>query len=184
MTFVETINNFLSGLTSEKIIQFIINPQFSGWLLVLKNFFMFLSLASLAMVIFGLAKSDWLGRMLTWDLREFFSFRPFTLRKTEKEWRKIKTRLGTEIDSENKLAIIEADKMLDNILARMGFEGANLSEKLDKLTAKFQPNIEELKEIRKIHNNIVHDPTYKLSPDEAKRVLLVYEKALTDLHAL
>ena len=184
MNFVKTIINFLSELTPEKITQFIINPQFSGWLLVFKNSVTILSFVFLGVIIFCLAKSEWLGRMLTWDLREFFSFRPFTLRKTEKEWRKIKTRLGAEIDSENKLAIIEADKMLDNILARMGFEGANLSEKLDKLTAKFMPNIEELKEIRKIHNSIVHDPTYKLSPDEAKRALLIYEKALTDLHAL
>jgi hypothetical protein len=184
MTFVETISNFLSGLTPERIIQFIINPQFSGWLLVLKNFLMFLSLALLAMVIFCLARTDWLGRMLTWDLREFFSYRPFILRKTEKEWRKIKARLGAEIDSESKLAVIEADKLLNDILARMGFEGTDLSERLEKLTAETLPDIAELKEVHKIHNSIIHDPTYKLSLDEAKRALLIYEKALTDLHAL
>lgn len=184
MTFVETIHNFLSGLTPEKIIQFLINPQFSGCLLVIKIIFIVLSLIFLGIIIFALVRTKWLGRMIIWDLREFFSYRPFMLRKTEKEWRKIKTRLETEMESENKLAIIEADKMMDDILSQMGFKGRDLSEKLEKLTGESLPNIEEVKKVHKIRNDIIHDPTYKLSVEETKKALLVYEKALTDLHAL
>ena len=184
MTFVETIHNFLSGLTPEKIIQFLINPQFSGWLLVIKIIFIVLSLIFLGVIIFALVRTKWLGRMIIWDLQEFFSYRPFVLRKTEKEWRKIKARLDTELESENKLAIIEADKIMDDVLSQMGFEGTNLSDRLEKLSADYLPNIEEVREVRKIRNNIIHDPTYKLSAEETKKVLLVYEKALTDLHAL
>ena len=184
MTLIETIYNFLSGLTPEKVIKFIFTPKFFGWLLILKTLFIVLSLILLGFIIFALARTKWLGRMITWDLREFFSYRPFMARKTEKEWQKIKARLGTEMESENKLAIIEADKMMDDILSHMGFEGTNLSEKLEKLTAESLPNIREVKEVRKICSNIIHDPTYKLSAEEAEKALAVYEKALTDLHAL
>jgi hypothetical protein len=184
MKFIESIYNFISGLTPEKIIQFLINPQFSGWLLTLKITFTILSFVLLAFIIFALAKTKWLGRMITWDLREFFSYQPFTMRKTEKEWRKIKARLEAELESESKLAVIEADKLMDDILTQMGFEGRSLSAKLEKMTTEALPNIQEVKEVRKIHNNIVHDPTYKLSLEEAKKALLIYEKALADLHAL
>ena len=184
MNLIKTIHNFLSGLTSEKIIQFLINPQFSGWLLVIKIFFIVLSLIFLGVIIFALVKTKWLKRMIIWDLQEFFSYRPFILRKTEKGWRKIKARLGTEMESESKLAVIEADKMIDDILSQMGFKGKDLGEKLEKLTIKSLPNIEEVKEAHKIYNNIIHDPSYKLSLEEAKKALLTYEKALTDLHAL
>ncbi|HUW72185.1 MAG TPA: DUF4145 domain-containing protein [Candidatus Humimicrobiaceae bacterium] len=184
MTFIETIYNFLSGLTPEKIIQFLIDPQFSGWLLVIKIIFIVLSLIFLAFIIFALVKTKWLKRVITWDLQEFLSYRPFVMRRTEKEWRKIKARLETEMESENKLAIIEADKMLDGLLSQMGSGGKDLNEKLEKLTAESLPNIEEVKWVHKIRNNIIHDPTYKLSIEEAKKALLVYEKALTDLHAL
>jgi hypothetical protein len=184
MTLIETIHNFLSGLTPEKVIQFLFTPQFFGWLLTLKNLFIVLSLILLSFIIFAFVKTKWLKRMIIWDLQEFFSYRPFILRKTEKEWQKIKARLGAEMESENKLAIIEADKTMDDILSQMGFEGTDLNEKLEKLTAGSLSNIEEVKEVHKIRNNIIHDPTYKLSAEEAKKALAIYEKALTDLHAL
>lgn len=184
MTLIETIHNFLSGLTPEKIIQFLVAPQFSGWLLVIKIIFIVLSLASLVFIIFAFIRTKWLRRMIIWDLQEFLSYRPFVMRRTEKEWRKIKARLETEMESESKLAVIEADKMMDDILSQMGFGGANLNEKLDKMTAETLSNIQEVREFHKVRNNIVHDPTYKLSLEEAKKALVVYEKALTDLHAL
>ncbi|PIR71619.1 MAG: hypothetical protein COU43_01525, partial [Candidatus Nealsonbacteria bacterium CG10_big_fil_rev_8_21_14_0_10_37_25] len=95
-----------------------------------------------------------------------------------------KRRLETEMESEWKLAVIEADKIMDDILNRMGFGGKSLGERLGKLTAVSLPNIEEVKEAHKIRNNIIHDPTYRLSLEEAKRVIAIYEKALTDLQAL
>jgi hypothetical protein len=54
---------------------------------------------------------------------------------------------------------------------------------LQKVTAGTLPNVEEVWEAHKIRNNIVHDPDYRLSLDEAKRALEIYEKALTDLQA-
>jgi len=41
-----------------------------------------------------------------------------------------------------------------------------------------------VREIHKIRNNIIHDPTYKLSQEEVKKALAVYEKALIELDAL
>ena len=184
MVFVETIQNFLSGLTLEKIIQFVLVPQFSGWLLVLKVFFVVLSLILIGVIIFTLIKSTWLKRMVIWDLYEFLSYRSFESRKIEKEWHKIKARLTAEMESERKLAVIEADKMIDHLLSQMDFEGANLGERLKKITVAYLPSIEEVKEAHKIRNNIIHDPTYKLSLEEAKKVLTICEKALIDLHVL
>ena len=184
MILIETIQNFLSGLTLEKIIQFVLVPQFSGWLLVLKVFFVVLTLILISLIIFALIKTSWLKRMVIWDLYEFLSYRSFESRKIEKEWHKIKAKLAAEMESERKLAVIEADKMMDNLLSQMDFEGASLDERLKKITAAFLPNIEEVKEAHKIRNNIIHDPTYKLSLEETKKILTIYEKALIDLHLL
>ncbi len=184
MILIETIQNFLSELTWEKIIQFIIAPQFSGWLLALKVFFIILSLFLIGFIIFVLVKTTWLKRLVIWDLHEFLTHRPFESRKTDKEWQKIKAKLAAEMESEWKLAVIEADKMVDSVLSQIGFKGANLSERLKEITAAYLPSIEEVKEAYKIRSNIIHDPTYKLSLEEAKKVLAIYEKALVDLHVL
>jgi len=171
-------------MTIEQIISFIFNPTFSGWLLVLKIIFVILSLLLFGFIIFALIKTTWLKRMIIWDLQEFLTYRPFGVSKVEGKWQKIKNRLESGIESEAKLAVIEADSMLDGILNRMGFGGRTLGERLDRLTAVSLPNIEEVRQAHKIRNNIVHDPTYRLDLEEAKKMISVYEKALTDLQAL
>jgi hypothetical protein len=165
----------------ENIISFIINPTFSGWLLILKILFIIVALISFGFIIFALAKTAWLKRLLIWDLVEFFSFRPYGTRKIVKAWAKITARLETGLESEYKLAVIEADSILNDILKRMGFGGETLGERLEKLTTATLPNLEQVWGAHKIRNNIVHDPDYRLTLDEAKRVLDIYEQALTDL---
>lgn len=168
----------------ENLISYIISPKISGALLVFKILFIVSALVSLGLIIFVLIRSSWLKMLITWDLQEFLTYRPHGVRKIVKIWLKIKARLETGMESEYKLAVIEADSMLDDILKRMGYGGEALGEKLGKLTAISLPNLEEVKEAHKIRNNIVHDPDYRLSLDEARRVISIYEKVLTDLQAL
>ena len=170
--------------TIEEVFFFFLNPTFPGWLQILKIILMSVSLFFAGFIIFALVKTSWLKRLIIWDWKEFLTFRPHGLRKVEKDWQKIKGRLETEIDSEYKLAVIEADSMLNELLKGLGFGGETLGERLEKVTTASLPNLEEVKEAHKIRNNIIHDPDYRLSLDEAKRVITIYEKALTDLQAL
>jgi len=163
------------------IISFIFNPAFTGWLLFLKSLLIIFSLILSGFIIFALAKTSWLKRMVIWDIVEFFSFRPYGVRKVEKDWAKITARLETGLESEWKLAIIEVDLILNGILMKIGFGGETLGEKLDRLTAATLPNLQQIREAHKIRNNIVHDPDYRVSLDEAKRVVAIYEQALRDL---
>ena len=166
-----------------EIISWLISPTFSGWLLILKILFIIVALILLGFIIFALAKTLWLKRMWIWDLVEFFSFRPYGVRKVVKAWAKITARLETGLESEYKLAVIEADSMLNDILKGMGFGGETLGERLERLTAATLPNLEQIWGAHKIRNNIVHDPDYRLTLDEARKVLGIYEQALRDLEA-
>ena len=166
------------------LISFILNPPLFGWLFVLKILCIIVSLIFLGVIIFSLIKTTWLKRMIIWDAQEFLTYRPFGVSKVVGQWQEIKKRLETGIEPEAKLAIIEADKILDDTLNRMGFGGLTLGERLERLTAASLPNIEEVKQAHKIRNNIIHDPTYRLDLEEAKKVIAIYEKALTDLQTL
>ena len=88
------------------------------------------------------------------------------------------------MESEYKLAIIEADSILDEILKRMGYMGDSLGERLEKLTSASLPSLDEVKDAHKVRNNIVHDPDYKMTLDEARITIASFEKALVDLQAL
>lgn len=166
-----------------EIIFWLISPTFSEWLLILKTLFITVALILFGFIIFVLAKTSWLKRLIIWDLVEFFSFRPYGVRKVVKAWAKITSRLETGLEAEYKLAVIEADSILDNILKRIGFGGVTLGERLERLTVATLPNLKQILEAHKIRNNIVHDPDYRLTLDEARRMSGIYEQALRDLQA-
>lgn len=115
---------------------------------------------------------------------EFFTFKPYGSKKIEKRWNKIKDRLNLSSESEHKLAIIEAESLLDDILKKIGFSGEVIGDRLKQITPLQLENIEEILEAHKIRNNIVHDPDYRLSLEEAKKAFEIYEKALINLEAL
>jgi len=168
-----------------EILNYLISPPSSVWFLIIKILFILFSAFLLGFIIFALAGGTlWLKRLIIWDWQEFFTFRPFGAKKETKQWLKIKERLDTGFESDYKLAVIEADNMLDENLIKMGYTGETLMEKLEKLTTVSLPNIEEVKEVHKIRNNIVHDPDYRLTLEEAKRTIEIFEKALTDLQIL
>ena len=169
---------------NEKLISFLFSPPIEGWLFIFKIFFIVLTLIFLTGLILFLLRSSWLRFLILYDIFEFLTYRPYGVRKIEKTWSKTMKRLDTGLESEYKLAVIEADSMLEDILKRMGYAGETLGERLTKLTSATLPNIEEIKKTHQIRNNIIHDPDYRLSLDEARKALAVYEQALRELEAI
>ncbi len=166
------------------LLQFLLYPNFTGWLLVIKIIFLGFAFYFLGMIINFLVTSSWLKRAVLWDLKEFLTYRAYETKRYGKKWATIKKRLNTGFESEAKLSLIEAETILEEILKNMGYEGESLGERLEKLTTDVIENLEEIKEAHKIKNDIIHDPTYKLSIDEAKKLLVVYEQALEDLGSI
>ena len=168
----------------EIIRNFLHSSGFITWLVILRFIFLFLSLTMACFVVFVLWRSSWIQKHFLTDLREIVTYKPFGLKKYEKQWEKIKLRLDTGLISEFKLAIIESDSLVDSVLTKMGITGTGLSEKLEKLTPIFISNLNELKGVHIIRNSIIHDPDYRLSSDEAKKLLAVYEEVLSNLQVL
>ncbi len=184
---IENIENvFMLDLAVlfEKGVSFIVYPPPHIGFLIIKIIFITTSLLFLSFIVFALLKSSWLKFHFLIDLYEFFNYRPYGMPKLTKKWLKIKARSVRGTEDEYKLAIIEADSLLDEILKKIGYEEEELSGKLNKIPAGVLPNIEEILQAHKIRNDIIYDPNYKLSLEETEKILAIFEKALTDLHAL
>ncbi|UZE93151.1 MAG: hypothetical protein ACKKMV_02270 [Candidatus Nealsonbacteria bacterium] len=171
-------------MTLDNIIQFILNPILPDWLLIVKFIFLALNLFFIVTIVLVLLRTTWLKRLIFWDIKEYLTFRHYGLPRIDKKWVKIREKLDTGSEPEAKLAIIEAEAILNDILQKEGFLGQTLEERLNKLTTNVIENIEEVREAHKVCLNIVHDISYRLDIKESKRVLDVYEKALVDLEAL
>lgn len=135
----------------------------------------------LGIIIYTFIRTRFLWDMYFADFAEFFTFRPFGIRRMTRVWNDVKVRLETQNEDEYKLAVTEADSILSNVIVKMNLQGDTMEEKLDALTTAMVTNLEDLKRVHDTRNSIVHNPDYRLSLDEAKQLLAVYEKAFQSL---
>lgn len=92
-------------------------------------------------------------------------------------WRKVLDYLFSINENDWKLAIIEADSMLFELLTQMGFKGETIG---DKLKEAGQANFRSLNaawEAHNVRNRIAHEgSSFELSLHEAKRIIALYEQ--------
>lgn len=98
--------------------------------------------------------------------------------KMEKKWEKIKSRLKSESVSQYKVAILEADAIVDDILSRVGYRGNNITERLEQLDSNQLDYREEILEAHQTRNKIVHDESFVVDKKLAENTVAVYEKFL------
>ena len=82
-----------------------------------------------------------------------------------------------------KLAVIEADKLLDHVLKSMMMPGETLGERL-KMAAYKYPAIKQVWPAHKLRNQLVHDSAFELRLGDAKRALSDFRAALRALNVL
>lgn len=98
------------------------------------------------------------------------------------KWLKIQHGLEDN-ESSRHMAIVNADKLLDQALKARGFKGDTMAERLksakDSLSHK-----DALWHAHKIRNRIVHEDTVTLSNKDTRQSLAAYKRALKDVGAL
>jgi len=118
------------------------------------------------------------------EFAAYSKFNPGVTQKITKTWIKVINRLNTNIESEFKLAVIEADDILDKVLKTQGFQGETMGDRLKEISSDILPNVDEIKEAHKIRNNIVHDPDYHLTREVAQNTLNCVETTLKSFNLL
>jgi len=159
----------------------VVSPWFYFSAGILKIVFIIISLALFVGTIILFFKASWIKRRYLDNREEMSHYKSSGEKKIFKEWQKITKGLEADIEAEHKLAVLEADGLIDTIFAKIGYSGSTMGEKLNKMDASVLPNISGILEAHKIRNNIVHDPDYKLDLEKAKEVIGTYEQALRDL---
>lgn len=163
--------------------KYILSPELQQILLPTKIIFLAFSWLFLCLIFFGLFKTSWLKEALLQDLVHFFTCKPYARQRMVRTWKKIQAKLKRGSEAEYKLAIIEADRLLDRALKNKGYLGKDLPEKLKKVIAEDLPSREKVLEAHKVRNNIVEDPDFRVSLKQAKEILEIFERALRELEA-
>jgi len=81
--------------------------------------------------------------------------------------------------SDQKHAVMEADKLLDVVLKKRGYQGS-LGDKLKKHGKVFS-DLNGLWTAHKLRNKLAHELDFRLSDVEAKQAIRTFKKAFEDL---
>jgi hypothetical protein len=87
-------------------------------------------------------------------------------------------------DNDLKIAIMQADTILEEALLHAGVRGDNLGDRLKNIKQGQIPNLEDVWQAHKLRNTIAHEPVFRLKRDTAERALENYREALRNLGVL
>lgn len=98
--------------------------------------------------------------------------------KLRKKWDKIVANMKTDNESLWKVAIIEGDNIIDDLIKRMGYKGEHMTERLAGINPGQIDNIEELRRAHEMRNRIIHEEDLKLEKEQAQEIIGYYENFL------
>lgn len=96
-------------------------------------------------------------------------------------WDKIRAHLHSEKESDWRLAVLEADIMLDEFVTNLGYQGDSLGEKMKAVEKSDFTTIDQAWEAHGVRNKIAHEgAAFTLTAREAKRVVSLYEEVFRE----
>ncbi len=101
------------------------------------------------------------------------------------EWEKVLRNVESANDSDLRLAILEADIMLDTLLNNMGLPGDTMGDKLKAVEKSDFTTVDKAWEAHKVRNQIAHEgAAFVLSQHEAKRVIALYQDVFEEFRII
>jgi hypothetical protein len=125
--------------------------------------------------------SSWLQYKFLEDVGEFFSWQAYGQRETTKQWNRIKKRIESKAESDYKLAIIDADDFLAEVLDSGKYDGKDFEESIKKAGRLIAPILDDVLKAHETRNSIVYDSDFKISAEQAKKILDTYESAVKSI---
>jgi hypothetical protein len=92
--------------------------------------------------------------------------------------------LDSPRESDWKVAVIEADKLVDDALRRAGYGGATFGDRLTGIAPGTLLSLDGIWWAHKIRNRLAHEMDYFLRYTEAKQAVTYYRQALEELQML
>lgn len=178
MNFWDWVYNLL-GI--KDFIVFTSSPVLQDILFPVKIVFILFTAFFICATIYFYVNSSYLQYQFLQDVFEFFSWQSYGFREINKRWRNIVRKTESGLESDFKLAVVEADDFLRQTMQKRGHEGKTFEEMVSNVSKSILPNYQEILDIHNIRNSIVHDPNYKLDKEQAKKILSTYEKTIKNI---
>ena len=134
-------------------------------------------------IIYTISRTGWINRKIEYWM-DYLGVGDVGKRRQLVAWKQIVKRMKTGEVSNWKLAIMEADKLLDEILKTSGLKAATAEERFKQLTPESVSNFAQLQEAHRARNRVAQEPDFNITKDEVLSVLKVYKTAFQEFGLL
>lgn len=117
------------------------------------------------------------------DLKSDLVSKPRSQTPQRMRWNRIEGYLKSDNVSDWKIAIIDADNMLDEVMMHFHFPGDNVGDRLRNAARSFGTSA-DAGYAHGVRNKIAHDPLFELSHTEANRVISMYKRTFEEFNYL
>lgn len=100
------------------------------------------------------------------------------------QWDMVRVHMDSPREADWKVAVLEADKLVDDALARAGFAGGTFGDRLTNIKPGDLVSLDGLWWAHRIRNRLAHESDYFLRYTEARQALSYFEAALNELHLI
>ncbi|MBI2279029.1 MAG: hypothetical protein HYU81_03140 [Candidatus Brennerbacteria bacterium] len=168
----------------ENLARLIVHAPWADALFVVRIVFIVLDIALLAGLVWLIRKASEF-RPPFMRAAAALSRRPSLDQKAFRErWARIVGRAAAAPPQSYTVAVIEADKCVDDALKQMGFSGEHMADRLEQLDAADYPGLDRLWRAHRMRNELVHAPDFGIDANAAEEALKIYESFLRELGAL
>jgi len=159
----------------------------SSFWLFLKNFLIVLIIILITIILYSLVR--------IWEIKKEEAEKMKALFEKQKQiekappqnarWEQVKMHVESPSSSEWRLAIIEADSILEEVTKTLGIPGDTLGDRLKSADRSDIPKIDSAWEAHKVRNRIAHEGSaFELSQRDAKIAIDQFEEVLKDLRQI
>lgn len=100
------------------------------------------------------------------------------------KWEEIILKIESEEENNFKLAVIEADALLDLVFKKKGVPGETFKDRINYVKDKNMVNLENVWEAHKKRNELAHNNSFVLTKKQAAEILMSYKEALRKLEVI
>jgi hypothetical protein len=148
-----------------------------------------LSILCIAVIIFSIVRMREIQiyekKELDHEIHEALMRDKEKTRNDNPRWHYILTLIESPNESDWRVAIIEADTMLDELLREKGFTGEGVSELLESARSSGYPSVQNAWEAHLVRNQIAHAGSeFSLTQLEGRRVIKLFQNFFEDLQAI
>jgi hypothetical protein len=89
-------------------------------------------------------------------------------------WERVEKLAASPNPSDWRVAILEADSMLDELIVKLGYQGEDMGERMRGMNPEAFPYLSEAWRVHKLRNIVAHETSYDLQKGETEDAIDAY----------